>query len=110
MVPQTLNLVHGVVVLENLRLADLSAAGLRSSCSSLPIPNFGAPTPRGSLRSQSSEKERLMSEHFDGIVIGSGAGGGTLTHALTPTGKRILLLERGGFLPPERQNWDPQSI
>ena len=51
-----------------------------------------------------------MSEHFDGIVIGSGAGGGTLTHALAPTGKRILLLERGGFLPPERQNWDPQSI
>ena len=38
-----------------------------------------------------------MSEHFDGIVIGSGAGGGTLTHALTPTGKRILLLERGGL-------------
>ena len=51
-----------------------------------------------------------MAEHYDVIVIGSGAGGGTLTHALAPTGKRILLLERGGFLPREKQNWDPQSI
>ena len=38
-----------------------------------------------------------MAEHFDVIVIGSGAGGGTLTHALAPTGKRILLLERGDW-------------
>jgi len=40
-----------------------------------------------------------MTDHYDVIVIGSGAGGGTLTHALAPSGKRILLLERGGFLP-----------
>ena len=51
-----------------------------------------------------------MAEHFDVIVIGSGAGGGTLTYALAPTGKRILLLERGGYLPREAQNWDPKSI
>ena len=37
-----------------------------------------------------------MPDHYDVIVIGSGAGGGTLTYALAPTGKRILLLERGG--------------
>jgi 2-polyprenyl-6-methoxyphenol hydroxylase-like FAD-dependent oxidoreductase len=36
-----------------------------------------------------------MTDHYDVIVIGSGAGGGTLTHALAPAGKRILLLERG---------------
>ena len=40
-------------------------------------------------------------EHYDVIIIGTGAGGGTLAHRLAPTGKRILLLERGGYLPRE---------
>ena len=42
-----------------------------------------------------------MSEnnHFDVIIIGTGAGGGTLAYALAPSGKNILLLERGGYLP-----------
>lgn len=51
-----------------------------------------------------------MTDHYDVIVIGSGAGGGTLTHALAPTGKRVLLLERGDFLPREPQNWDSKSV
>jgi choline dehydrogenase-like flavoprotein len=51
-----------------------------------------------------------MPEHHDVIVIGSGAGGGTLTHALAPTGAKVLLLERGGWMPREVQNWDPRSI
>ncbi|MDD7967830.1 GMC oxidoreductase [Actinomycetospora lemnae] len=51
-----------------------------------------------------------MSDHYDVIVIGSGAGGGTLVHALAPTGKRILLLERGERLPREIENWDPASV
>ena len=51
-----------------------------------------------------------MTDHYDVIVIGSGAGGGTVTHALAPTGKRILLLERGDFLPREPQNWDSKSV
>jgi len=46
-----------------------------------------------------------MADHYDVIVIGSGAGGGTLTHVLAPTGKRILLLERGDFLRPTRSLW-----
>jgi choline dehydrogenase-like flavoprotein len=46
-----------------------------------------------------------VSDHYDVIVIGSGAGGGTLTHHLAPSGKRILLLERGDWLPREPQNW-----
>ena len=51
-----------------------------------------------------------MSEHYDVIIIGTGAGGGTLAHRLAPTGKRILLLERGGYLPREPENWDSQEV
>jgi choline dehydrogenase-like flavoprotein len=51
-----------------------------------------------------------MSEHYDVIIIGTGAGGGTLAHKLAPTGKRILLLERGGYLPREPENWDSREV
>lgn len=51
-----------------------------------------------------------MSERHDVIIIGSGAGGGTLAHRLAPTGKRILLIERGEFLPREKENWDPAAV
>jgi choline dehydrogenase-like flavoprotein len=51
-----------------------------------------------------------MRDHYDVIVIGSGAGGGTLTYALAQTGKRILLLERGGWYPRERDNWDSRVV
>ena len=49
-------------------------------------------------------------DHYDVIVIGSGAGGGTLAHRLAPAGKRVLLLERGGYLPRERDNWDSSEV
>jgi choline dehydrogenase-like flavoprotein len=51
-----------------------------------------------------------MTTHFDVIVIGSGAGGGTLFHALAATGKRILLLERGGYVPREKDNWSTKAV
>jgi choline dehydrogenase-like flavoprotein len=51
-----------------------------------------------------------MSNRYDVIVIGTGAGGGTLAHALAPTGKKILVLERGDFVPRERENWDSRSV
>src|SRR5208283_5062108 len=47
---------------------------------------------------------------YDVIVIGTGAGGGTLAHALAPSGARILLLERGDFLPRERDNWNSEAV
>jgi choline dehydrogenase-like flavoprotein len=47
---------------------------------------------------------------YDVIVIGSGVGGGTLAHHLAPSGKRILLLERGDWLPREPQNWLAQDV
>src|SRR3954463_3260757 len=51
-----------------------------------------------------------MNDHYDVIIIGTGAGGGTLAHRLAPTGKRILLLERGGYLPREPENWDSEEV
>jgi len=49
-------------------------------------------------------------DKFDVIIIGTGAGGGTLGYALAPTGKRILLLERGDYVPREKANWDPRFV
>jgi choline dehydrogenase-like flavoprotein len=47
---------------------------------------------------------------YDVIIIGTGAGGGTLAHTLASSGKSILLIERGNFLPREPENWDPQAV
>jgi choline dehydrogenase-like flavoprotein len=49
-------------------------------------------------------------DHFDVAVIGSGAGGGTLAYALAPTGKKILLLERGDWHRREVDNWSSQVV
>jgi choline dehydrogenase-like flavoprotein len=51
-----------------------------------------------------------VSNRYDVIVIGTGAGGGTLARHLAPSGKRILLLERGDWLPREPQNWLAQDV
>jgi choline dehydrogenase-like flavoprotein len=48
--------------------------------------------------------------HYDVIIIGTGAGGGTLAHRLAPSGKRILLLERGDYVPREKDNWDTRAV
>ncbi|MBX7259246.1 MAG: GMC family oxidoreductase, partial [Candidatus Hydrogenedentes bacterium] len=50
------------------------------------------------------------STHYDVIIIGSGAGGGTLAYRLAPTGKRILIIERGDFVPREKENWDSHAV
>ncbi len=51
-----------------------------------------------------------MAAHYDVIIIGSGAGGGTLALKLAPSGKKVLLLERGPFLPREKENWDTIAV
>ncbi len=47
---------------------------------------------------------------YDLIIVGTGAGGGTLAYALASSGKKILLIERGGFLPREKENWNVRSV
>ena len=48
--------------------------------------------------------------NHDVIIIGSGAGGSTLAHALAPTGLKILILERGDYLRRSKANWDVKSV
>lgn len=52
----------------------------------------------------------MSSQRYDIIIIGTGAGGGTLAWKLAPTGKRILILERGDYLPREKDNWNPRAV
>src|SRR5256886_5752299 len=51
-----------------------------------------------------------MATRYDVAIIGTGAGGGTLAYALAPTGKKILVLERGDYLPREKHNWDTRAV
>jgi len=48
--------------------------------------------------------------HYDVIIIGTGAGGGTLARKLAPTGKKILILERGNYVPREKDNWSTRAV
>ncbi|WP_407527882.1 GMC family oxidoreductase [Lacibacter sp. MH-610] len=51
-----------------------------------------------------------MTNHYDIIIIGTGSGGGTIAYKLAQSGKKILILERGGFVPKEKENWDAQEV
>ena len=52
----------------------------------------------------------MPSDRFDIVIIGSGAGGGTIAHALSASGARILVLERGEAVPREAENWSPAAV
>ena len=52
----------------------------------------------------------MSGTHYDVIIIGTGAGGGTLAWKLAPSGLRILVLERGGFVPREKANWSSRAV
>lgn len=52
----------------------------------------------------------MPNSHYDVIIIGTGAGGGTLASKLAPTGKKILILERGDYLPREKENWSSAVV
>jgi choline dehydrogenase-like flavoprotein len=52
----------------------------------------------------------MSADHYDVIVVGSGPGGASLAQRLAATGKKILVLERGGYLPRETANWDSDQV
>jgi choline dehydrogenase-like flavoprotein len=47
---------------------------------------------------------------YDVVIVGSGAGGGTMARALADTGARILVIERGDVVPQEQENWSPEAV
>jgi choline dehydrogenase-like flavoprotein len=49
-------------------------------------------------------------DRYDVIIIGSGAGGGTLAYRLAPSGARVLLLERGDYVRREPDNWSSRAV
>src|SRR5205085_8296315 len=51
-----------------------------------------------------------MRRDYDIVIIGTGMGGGTLAYALRNSGARLLLIERGDYLPQEPQNWSPEAV
>jgi choline dehydrogenase-like flavoprotein len=84
---------------------DLGIAGAGT-----PDPGWPSSPKRGDVSSSPGDDGGFMTENYDVIIIGSGAGGGTLAHALADSGKNILLLERGDFLPRELDNWDAKPV
>jgi len=52
----------------------------------------------------------MTAQHYNVIIIGTGAGGGTVAHRLAATGQKILILERGSFLPREKANWNAKEV
>jgi choline dehydrogenase-like flavoprotein len=80
-----------------------------------PIPSFAPATMLSPAFSSSPLPEPTQLEvangsHFDVVIIGSGAGGGTLARHLAPSGLKVLVLERGDWLPQEPQNWDSEEV
>ncbi len=51
-----------------------------------------------------------MGELYDAIIIGSGAGGAAVAYKLVQRGKRVLLLEKGAFLPRDRSTLDVKQV
>jgi choline dehydrogenase-like flavoprotein len=52
----------------------------------------------------------IRRERYDIVIIGTGAGGGTMAYALADSPARILVLERGDAIPQEAENWDPEAV
>ena len=63
---------------------------------------------RGPVRRRDAEP--VSTPQFDVVIVGSGAGGGTMAWALADSGARVLVLERGDYVPREPENWDPAAV
>src|SRR5690349_17349795 len=84
-----------------------TASGAAFTASSAP----NSVTPITNLASSTADTENSMpNDQYDVVIVGTGAGGGTLASKLAPTGKKILLLERGDYVPREKDNWNSAVV
>jgi choline dehydrogenase-like flavoprotein len=66
--------------------------------------------PPKTMRSPSTAERAPAGGRYDVVIVGSGMGGGTLAYGLRESGRRILIVERGDFIPRERENWSTDAI
>jgi len=52
----------------------------------------------------------MTADEHDVVIIGSGVGGGAVARQLAGSTARVLILERGPYLPREPQNWDVEAV
>ena len=52
----------------------------------------------------------MKRQRFDVVIVGSGMGGGTLASVLASSGARVLVVERGGFVQQEAENWSARAV
>ena len=52
----------------------------------------------------------VISDSASVVIVGSGMGGGTLAWGLAQRGIDVLVVERGDYLPQEKENWSPEAV
>jgi choline dehydrogenase-like flavoprotein len=52
----------------------------------------------------------MADETYDAVIIGSGAGGAAVAYNLVKAGKRVLMLEKGDFLPRDCSTMDVRTV
>ncbi|MDA3958597.1 hypothetical protein [Oceanispirochaeta sp.] len=57
-----------------------------------------------------TNKKWNSDEIYDFLIIGSGMGRSSIAHALKDSGASILMIERGGFIKQEKENWSLDEI
>ena len=51
-----------------------------------------------------------INDTYDIVIIGAGVGGGAMANRLARTGARVLMIERGNYLPREADNWSVKAV
>jgi NADH dehydrogenase len=86
------------------------ASQIRSTDLPMILASGGPVSGSGQVTHSALDLPESLARQYDVIIIGTGAGGGTLVRHLAASGKRILLLERGDFLPREKENWNAAAV